>query len=416
MATSGDAELLLIPRVDYEEMRRTANRMADALERATEQAVAEMQRDLRRGVGRGINQGINDGEMGFSKLKLGLASIAVSAGSLIKDSMEKTLGGADETLGKILERAEKIKAVMGQSSALGVDQGNYAAWSIASMGKGVEQDDLLGMFSGFSEGLNDDKLTLYKNIRDKNGLEEAFFRMIYTGSTMSADKAHTWFADDATLGSDANFANKLADIMRDMRANNVDITKESFFKYAGVKSSTATLSDDLNNSKSSLNLMNKTDQGRFESAINKGLSQVEDQAYTNRMRSIDALDQAHIDNITLKVTTANFQDKMEIKQLDATIKTMNLLSKGVGEINATIDEKIIPSKKINYDNLSDDPRNMVNLLNVADDMGYSSPAIAMIGIKLWHDILKSLNVISEKVTPDKHKQNTDNNNAVTGKD
>ena len=403
MATSGDAELLLIPRVDHEEMRRTANRMSDALERATEQASAEMQRDLRRGVGRGINQGINDGEMGFSKLKLGLASIAVAAGSLITDSIGKAVGGADETLDKILERAERIKSLMGQSSALGIDQGSYAAWSIASMGKGVEQEDLLGMMSGFSEGLNDDKLALYKNIRDKEGLEEAFFRMIYTASTMSADKGHTWLADDVTLGSDANFANKLADIMREMSKQRVDISKESFFKYAGVSGTTEQLSNKLDRSKNGLNLLYKTDQEIYEKSLGKEIKESEINAYKSRQQVKSQLEQAHIDNVTLKVKVANFQDKMEIKQIDATISTLNAFGDYWKEMTNQAETDLSAIRK--------DPLSLNSAKIIQGKLGKVSPlAIPS------HLMLTLLQEISDKLTPDKHKQNTDNNNLVTGKD
>lgn len=333
MATSGDAELLLIPRVDYDEMRRTANRMSDALERATEQSSMAMQRDLRRGVSRGINQGIDDGNKGFSKLKLGLAAIAASAGAVITDSLNKTFGGVDEQISKIAEKADKIRAIGNQSNAFGIDKGTYASMTVTGKALGLEDDDLKGAIEGWLESLaSDSSLVNYRNISDDKGVDEALLRMLYTASTKNEKEAHGWLASEGTFGSDATFLMPIVAEIKKLAENGESITWDNLNKGVGIGVTSKQYSEALGLSEGNSKGIALADAKLESNAILSPVTKNQQQAYSSAVQNIAALEREKMATVSERVEMQKQMMKLERLQMEYTRKAVEALIKTYNEL------------------------------------------------------------------------------------
>ena len=330
MATSGDAELLLIPRVDYEEMRRTANRMSDALERATEQASLEMQRDLRRGVGRGINDGIRDGEGGFSKLKGKIAAIGI--GAAITSAVMGAIGNADEFIDKVAEKADKIRAIGNQSNAFGIDKGTYASMTITGQALGLEVDDIKGLLEGWNEGLtSDDTLVNYANVRDKDGLDEALLRILYTASTKNEKEAHGWLASEGTFGSDATFLMPIVAEIKKLAENGESITWDNLNKGVGIGVSSKQYSEALGLSEGNAKGIALADAKLESNSTLSPITKTQQQAYSNSMRANAELERAQMATISerVKMQERLFELEMfKIKQATKVVEKTEILLQG----------------------------------------------------------------------------------------
>lgn len=319
----GEAELLLIPRVDYEQMRQTANRMADALDRATEQAAREMERDLRRGVRDGINQGVRDGQKGFSKLKLGLASIGAAAGALITDSLNKTYGKSEEIIDKIAEKAEKIKSTVNYADAFGIDQGRYASMMFTGLSYGVETDDFKGMVEGWNEGLEDDSMANYKKIRDEQGLDQALLNLFYTAAKMPESERHSWLAADAGMGSDATFGMQYVNGILRLMETGQKITWDNLNEDAGINTKAEAYQKAIDKN---LHNTGEVYRGRAQQeskSFTIGISSQQSESYITSLKVQAELEQAQASNLAERVELQRKLMEFEKLQIEYTRKAVD---------------------------------------------------------------------------------------------
>lgn len=333
---AGEADVILVPKADLEAMRKAAKQMHETLEKAAEQASNDVENDLKNGVKKGIKKGADEGFMGLSKKgQAAIASFSLSVGLVIKDSLEQTLGGADEYVAKIAERAQNIRDMMSGEKVFGIDEAQYAALTIGGKRLGIEPDDIRGVFEGLSAALDSPEMKAYKDVADKEGLDQAFFNLLMTAADKTPGEAQTWLATTAQMGdSDATFVNKYADVIRDMKKNGIEINRENFFNAsAGFGINVEAIGHAMDKSRASIEDMRKGDAFREYKKLLAGVTPEQAKAYNDRNDSVKRLEDAHIGNITLKVATANFQDAVTIKQMKATVKTLNALSEGVSSLD-----------------------------------------------------------------------------------
>lgn len=317
---SGEADVILVPKADMDAMRKASKQFEEALEKSSKQVSADTERELEKGVKKGIEKGSNGGFSIFSsKLKMAAAAVAFAAVSIVKDTMEKTLGGADQYVEEVKRRAETIKDIMGNAGAFGIDQGEYAALTLGAKSLGIEADDIRGLFEGFASALDSDEMGKYRKVSDEKGLDTAFYKLLNTASFMDPAKAQTWLATTAQLGdSDATFANKIAGVIRSMREDGDMINKQNLFnRMAGFDMSTGALSDSFDRTRIQTDKLNKNAaQNEYSTLLNGVTATQADSANRYDNKQLELVE-THLRVIADKVTYANVIADAEILQVKA---------------------------------------------------------------------------------------------------
>ncbi|UKA23388.1 hypothetical protein IHC92_20770 [Photobacterium damselae subsp. damselae] len=350
---AGEADVILVPKADLEAMRKAARQMQETLEKAAEQAANDVENELKNGVSDGIKDGANGGFNDFGlKAKAAIASFAFAAGSIIKDSLEKTLGDADTYVDEIERRAQRIRDIMSGASVFGVDETQYAALTLSAQSQGIEQDDLRGIFEGFASALDSPEMKAYKDIADKQGLDQAFFNLLMTAAEKAPGDAQTWLATTAQMGdSDATLVNKLANVIRDMESKGIAINRENYYNHsAGYEIPLDALGSAIINSKPNLKRMQINDSKLLLKELLKGVPEDQASAVNSRKNKRQEVMEKHLDNITLKVQTANFMDDVNIAQMDATVGAINVLESILTNISNSANQTVSA-----FGDLVDDP-------------------------------------------------------------
>jgi len=331
---SGEADVILVPKADMEAMRKASRQMQESLEKAGQQAAADTEKELGDGVKKGIDKGSDEG---FSKLSLGIASFALALGSVIKDALDKTLGGADEVVEDVKRRAENIKNMTGNAGAFGIDQGEYAAFSVGAGSLGIDEDTIRGMLAGFAGALDSDEMVKYRNVSDEKGLDTAFYKLLNTASFMDPAKAITWLSTSGQLGDDATYANKMAGVMRSMREGGVEVNKRNFFtEMAGFDINPEKLSKSFDVALVQIAKMSKANAEREYDVLLHGTTEAEANSVNSREKSKAKLEDTELESITLKVKTANFQDKVDIAEMNATVAAFDVAEKVTKELEESV--------------------------------------------------------------------------------
>lgn len=312
------SELVLAPQVDRNALKRSEMQIAQSMENAGKKASIEMRKDLKREVSKGLNQGVKDGvskSRGNMKA-LGLG-VAAAAAMVIADTMDKTLGSLEDNIDRIMGKLDTIREVSENAKAFGIDEGRYAAISVLGSAKGLDQSDMQGIFAGFAASLQDDEMAGFKNIRDTQGMEKAFFDFLsstakLTGSDRENQLIKVFGEDDMRLVS------RILGPMSAMQSDGQAMNLESLYKnITGRDLQLAAMQQGISRSQTAQGMITAQQAQFLENTFIKGVTPGQAGAVTSVASSQKNLEAAQMTALNLQVKAKILADQMEVKQIQA---------------------------------------------------------------------------------------------------
>lgn len=332
------SELVLAPQVDRNALKRSEMQIAASMEAAGKKASISMQRDVKKGISKGVKSGVNDGVSGskgkFKALGLG---VAVAAAAVIADTMDKTLNSLEDNIDRILGKLDTIKEVSSDAEAFGISKERYAAMSVIGASQGLDLSDLSGIMTGFSASLSDERMSEFKSIRDKQGMEKAFFDFLSsTGKLSESDRQQqliSVFGED-----DMRLVSRILNPMMQLQNSGQELSLGSLFKQTtGSNLDLNAIASGMSQSEQAAKLRNKQiaqDQLRnFTSPVTAGQVQGIG-AVAASQRNVEA---AQMSAMSLQIKAKIVADTMTIKQIEAGVITGNMVVNFAESISKAID-------------------------------------------------------------------------------
>ena len=306
-------ELILAPEIDRTALRVAEKNMDEAFERSAKYAGVEARKQLAKGVERGIGDGA---KKGVNHLRLAAFSIATAAAAVAIDSIEKTLGGADDVMARMQEKLNQVSETMLTGEAFGIESGAMAALSASFMTKNMDVSDLRGMLSGFTAAIEEEGGEEYKAIRDEKGLEASF--LTYLKSISQLDKSQQVGAMIPVLGEeDAALAGRIVSVMQEMTKGGKEITTTSLSEtILGRDVDIAGLTDKAEQAQVQSEKLAQTNARAFLDSF-KPVSDENINAMQDLIASNRQLEKAHENAFDLKVKTKIIANELEVNQLRA---------------------------------------------------------------------------------------------------
>lgn len=348
--TTPSAELLFIPKLDQAATRNVAKNSKEAISNATKQAGAESKANLDKSIFDGIKDG---GRKGFGKLKefgstfagefggklsLTVVGIATAAAAVVADTVEKSLGGADEVADRLRERMNAQRQVELTGSAFGMSSGQYAAFVEGAQAMGLEMEDITGMMSGFSDSLANPEMARYKELVDNYGIDAGFIDLIQKAAAMDATKAQQ-FLSNAIGGEDAVKVNMFASKVREMDDKGLGVSLDSMASYiTGRKIVSADITKDIDAQKPYRDRVYQHDSYLFDKHLRQQVSDQDVADINSRSDSRESVDDANTNAFHQKTLTANTLDSITVGQINAGKTTVKEITGFSDAMNKVVNE------------------------------------------------------------------------------
>lgn len=179
--SEASAELMLVPKVNRDDLRRTTGRIKKAMGETAEKIGRELEQETEQGVRRGITRG---SEKGLSKLKAGMLAVGATLGVAVANA----LGDADAVVNRMRARLEGGRDITREAGAFSVSAGQYAQAATVMTSLGYDNSDLRGMLSGYQAALKDPEMAGFRVIADKQGSLASMMNFIKSAEGMSASQ------------------------------------------------------------------------------------------------------------------------------------------------------------------------------------------------------------------------------------
>lgn len=312
------SELVLAPQVDRNALKRSEMQIAQSMENAGKKASIEMRKDLKKEITNGVAWGIDSGvkKSRGSMKALGLG-VAAAASMVIVDTMDKTLGSLEDNIDRIMGKLDTIREVSENAKAFGIDEGRYAAISVLGSAKGLDQSDMQGIIAGFAASLQDDEMAGFKNIRDTQGMEKAFFDFLsstakLTGSDRESQLIKAFGEDDMRLVS------RIMGPMAAMQSSGQAMNLESLYKnVTGRDLQLAAMQQGISRSQTAQGMITAQQAQFLENTFIKGVTPGQAGAVTSVASSQKNLEAAQMTALNLQVKAKIIADQLEVKQIQA---------------------------------------------------------------------------------------------------
>lgn len=217
------SEILFSPRIDENKMRQEAKKQ----EKIMSNTAKQIGDDYKNEIEDGMNEAADSGSKAIeSKMRVTAVALAYIVGSVVKDTFDKVVGGAEEVEERLRQRIESMKDISSSAEGLGMDSATYAALTLAGQAQGIDQGDTRGLMSGFVGALERPEMAAYKEAAEENGIEKSFLDFLASMSELSPEQS-AQYLNQVFGDEDALKAAKFMDPIRQVRNSNQELTVEN---------------------------------------------------------------------------------------------------------------------------------------------------------------------------------------------
>lgn len=312
------SELVLAPVIDRNALRKAENQISTSMALAGKKGSMEIQTQLRLNVKKGVIKGFDDGmRPATAKMKALGVTVAIAAGAVIHDTMQKTFGSLDENIDRIMGKLDSVRDITRNAEAFGIDSARYAALSVMGSAAGMDQGDIQGIMAGFVASLKDEEMSGFAQIAKTQGTEKAFFDFLSSSAKLDERARQSQLIQ--TFGEDDfRLVSRFMNPMMQMQAAGQQMTLSSLFqKMTGANLDLGAISGGLARTGQAQSIVTQQQTEQLLKSIISGVTPGQAQAVTAVSASQRTLQAAQMSTLELQVKARIIANDLEVKQIQA---------------------------------------------------------------------------------------------------
>lgn len=312
------SELILAPVVDRNALKKTQMQTENAMKEAGKKASIDTRKHLHKNIRQGTIKGFDDGIRTVSpKLKMIGAAVAVAAGAVIADTLDKTLGTLDENIDRIMGKMESIREIALNAAAFGITSERYAAMSVMATSAGMDQGDLQGIMAGYVAALKDPEMAKFQKMAKTKGMEASFFNFLASTGTLSEQERQQRligvFGED-----DMRLVSRFLQPMMQMQKSGQQLSLQNLFQtMTGTQLDLPSLRRGMGRTAAAQQAVTAQQTTQLLAQLTTGVTPGQAAAVTAVAESKARVDAARMTTLDLQVKTRIIADNLEIKQIEA---------------------------------------------------------------------------------------------------
>lgn len=172
------AELMLVPKVNRDDLRRTTGRIKKAMGDTAEKIGRDLEKETEGGISRGMDKGA---QKGINKMRAGMLAVGATLGVAVANA----LGDADAVVARMRARLEGGRDIGREAGSFGVNVGQYAQAATVMTSLGYDNSDLRGMLAGYQAALKDPEMSQFSALADQQGVLASMMNFIKSSEGMT---------------------------------------------------------------------------------------------------------------------------------------------------------------------------------------------------------------------------------------